>query len=271
MSGTGKRDAFNAGDDQPGPEAHAYQLERLARGELSPEAAEALRQRLGADVVEARLAALRASDRQILAEHAPADVAREVRRRFEGARARAARSQTSRRLLPLGALGALGAAAAILIVARAPQDRQAGVGPAPAPEEIALKGLAPELRVYRKTPSGHDRLQAGTPVHQGDTLQVRYVAAGRRHGAVLSVDGRGSVTLHLPASAGPSATLVPDGERAIPRAYELDDAPGFERFWFVTADAPFATAEVAEALAKGAPLPAKFSVSDVLLPKEPKP
>jgi hypothetical protein len=152
---------------------------------------------------------------------------------------------------------------------RDPREARDAAGTAT--EEIGIKGLAPELRIYRKTVDGHDRLRAGTTVRQGDTLQVRYVAAGKRHGVVLSVDGRGGVTLHHPTSAGPSGALVPDGERVIPHAYELDDAPGFERFWFITADAPFTTTEVTDALAKGAPLPTRFSASDVLLPKEPQP
>jgi len=54
----------------------------------------------------------------------------------------------------------------------------------------------------------------------------------------------------------------------LPRSYELDDSPGFERFVFVTSDNPFTTAEVAAAVTSGRPLPATFKVVDKTLKKE---
>jgi hypothetical protein len=71
-------------------------------------------------------------------------------------------------------------------------------------------------------------------------VQVAYVAAGRTHGVILSVDGRGAVTLHAPEAGGEPVALAPSGTHSLPRAYELDDAPHFERFFFITADASFA-------------------------------
>lgn len=67
---------------------------------------------------------------------------------------------------------------------------------------------------------------------------MSYVAAGRAHGVIVSIDGRGQVTLHFPADAGAPTAL--ESGRAVPlsHSYELDDAPLFERFMFVTAEAP---------------------------------
>jgi hypothetical protein len=65
---------------------------------------------------------------------------------------------------------------------------------------------------------------------------------------ILSVDGRGKVTWHTPSGyAGQplsSPTLDMKGQVVLPAAYELDDAPGFERFFFVYSSSPFDVAAV---------------------------
>jgi hypothetical protein len=137
------------------------------------------------------------------------------------------------------------------------------------PESIGIKGdLKPALRIYRKTSSGSELLRAQANVRRGDTLQIRYVAAGKRFGAIASIDARGLVTFHLPEMEGPAVVLDRDGERALPHAYELDDSPGFERFVFVTSDAPFTTTEVIQALRDGRDLPAPLALFEIALKKE---
>jgi len=68
---------------------------------------------------------------------------------------------------------------------------------------------------------------------------------------IVSIDGRGAVTLHFPADAGASTALEP-GAHNVPDGFQLDDAPSFERFFLVTSDAPIDVKTVvaaAEALA----------------------
>jgi hypothetical protein len=99
------------------------------------------------------------------------------------------------------------------------------------------KGLRPRLVIHRKTVAGIERLQTGNVAQSGDVLQISYVAAGHQHGIVLSLDGAGAVTLHHPAQPqGPLAStrLAKRGEHPLPTAFELDDAPGFERFVLIT-------------------------------------
>lgn len=76
-------------------------------------------------------------------------------------------------------------------------------------------------------------------------------------GVLLSVDGAGRITQHLPEEgARASAPLTSVREIPLPSAYELDDAPEFERFVLVTAAQPFAIGVVldaARALAKHGP------------------
>ena len=62
---------------------------------------------------------------------------------------------------------------------------------------------------------------------------------GGRFGVLLSIDGAGHVTLHLPESAARRRRADAQGEIRLPSAYELDDAPAFERFLLVTSAAPF--------------------------------
>jgi len=57
---------------------------------------------------------------------------------------------------------------------------------------------------------------------------------------IFSIDGRGTVTLHLPKEMG-DATQLEDAKgkaRQLGFSYELDDAPTFESFFFVTAQDP---------------------------------
>ncbi|HLT39755.1 MAG TPA: hypothetical protein VK034_25910, partial [Enhygromyxa sp.] len=75
--------------------------------------------------------------------------------------------------------------------------------------------------------------------------QVSYVPAGRREGVIVSIDGAQAVTLHHPSDAAAEPSLIDGQEIPLAHAYELDDAPGFERFVLVTRDGgPIAVAEV---------------------------
>lgn len=111
-----------------------------------------------------------------------------------------------------------------------------------------IKGLAPSLAVYRRTAEGSETLADGAVAHPGDLLRVGYRAAGRHYGVILSIDGRGSVTVHLPPRADRAATLKGDGTVLLDQAYELDDAPQWERFYFITGEAPFAVAPIVDAV-----------------------
>jgi hypothetical protein len=236
-------------------------LERLARGELSPERAAEVRRRLGAegDAGAQRLAALEQSNQDILAEHPPAVVAAEIRRRVAVADASAAQ-RTSRPAarwrfaLPTLAVGAM--AALLLVVNR------------PLPYDGIKGGPKPTLAVHLKKGNRPQRLPAGAWVKPGELLQLSYVAGGRRYGVVASVDERGSVTLHLPEVAG-QASVLSARETVLPHAFELDNSPGAERFVFVAGDRPFSTDVVADALRPGGtPLPGELTLVDLTLQRK---
>lgn len=234
-------------------EVPELQREQLALGELSAAQREAL---LARPDTEARLAALRASNAEILATHPPAAVLAEVRRR--AARHRADRKASARTLWLVPGLAVAAAAAAIVLwpAEDVPKDSLVAshLRP-PEPGETRIKGLEPHLLVHRQEGERAVLLAEPARARAHDRLQLSVVAAGARHGVVLSIDGSGVVTLHAPASAATSTALPQDGAVRLPSSYELDAAPGFERFILVTADEPLDVARV-EAAARavaGAP------------------
>lgn len=182
-------------------------LERLRLGELTPDQARLVRERLAAEPGGlARLAALEAAE---------VDDAATVQRR-------PLRAQESPRWLLLGA-PLLVAIVAVVLLVRTPREET----------WLRAKGdVKPALVLYRQTPTGYDVLVDGARVAPGDVLQLAYVAAGREIGALVSLDGRGATTVHLPV--GP---LKQGGEVRLPQGYALDDAPDFERFVLMTFEA----------------------------------
>jgi hypothetical protein len=214
-------------------------VERLALGELDEATAADVRRRLAAEGrdADAEVAALAASSREILEARPPARIAAMVRARAAGAR--------PRRWLA-GVPLVLAAAAAIVLVAR-PAPRGGAPGDS-GYEEIGIKG-ATRVHVYRHEKERDARLRDGASAASGDLLQLTYTAGqGGNFGTLLSIDGAGHVTLHLPdPGANVSPSLSPKGEVKLPAAYELDDAPSFERFFIITSERPFPLATVLDA------------------------
>jgi len=130
--------------------------------------------------------------------------------------------------------------AAVLVVARLGAERT--VPDEPSVAAAAKRGHAREGRAaargVRQAGEQIERLEQDTVVHAGDVIQLRYTPAAG-YGVIASLDGAGVVTLHFPLretrrggdrGAPETATL--------PHAYALDDAPRFERFFFITANDP---------------------------------
>jgi hypothetical protein len=114
-------------------------------------------------------------------------------------------------------------------------------------DDVRLKGLEPQLDVFRVGDAGAEVLAPEASAHQGDRLQLSYNAGGADYGVVLSVDGRGTVTVHLPLSGNQAAELSPEGDTILGSSYALDDAPAYERFFLVTSDEPFSLSAVTSA------------------------
>jgi hypothetical protein len=236
-------------------------LEQYVLGELSPSLEGKVREELAVNPdLRARYEAIKASDKEILDRYPPADMARAIELKQEKTR-RDARPQEpnvdlASSLEPAGrwalqvAVG-LPAAALVLLVfsffllRASPQTR--------------VKGLEPHLNAFVKTAQGVKDLAPGSTVGRGDVIQLSYSAAEARYGVILWVDGRGSITWLLPlgfsGSSGAAPMLDRSGPVILPTAYELDNAPGYERFFLVYAEKPFdmaVAASAARSLAAGA-------------------
>jgi hypothetical protein len=217
-----------------------WRLERYLLDELPPGELRDVEEALAASgEVRERLEDLRLSNDAILREHPPAAVAAQLRAR--AAASAPSPSRAARVLAPaLAALAAVLIAGGVLIVRRHAREQ------APRPDVTRVKGVQPYLLLFRQA-APVERLAPGALVHEHDRLQVAYQAAGRRYGVIVSVDGAGAVTRHLPASGDWATPLATGGPVPLGASYELDDAPGFERFVLVTADAPFAVETVVDA------------------------
>ena len=246
-------------------------LERLALGELDAETAADVRRRLAAEGRSADdiAAVVATSNREILEQLPAAPTAASIKRRAE--RAAAAARPAPRRAFLFGAPLALAGVAAVLLVARPGQpscDFRGADG-----ECINIKGsdirhqTLPRLYLYRHRTAGDERLRDGTRATRGDLVQLAYGSHGGGYGVLLSIDGARKVTLHWPEKQdGDAPALKANGETRLPSAYELDDAPAFERFFLVRAAAPFSVATAMEAARALAAQPAARKQSLALPP-----
>ena len=226
-----------------------WKLERFRLDELPEEEMRSIQKALdeGPDL-RARLKALEGSDREVH-ESYPADwVARRVARRLER---RGVPSISWRGVGPRLALAAVMLLAVVFsIYLPGPEvpptwDRKGMDG-------IRLKGVKPDLLLYRKRASEVEQLADSSVAYAGDLIQVFYRAAGKPFGVIVSVDGRGTITRHLPASGTRAVRLTQGDPVPLDYSYELDDAPKWERFYFLTADTSFDVRDVAQA-AEGGP------------------
>ena len=240
-------------------------LEQYHLGELSAWQERVVRRELQRNAgLRGRLAEIERSDDEIRSAYPAENMAALIRERAlragpEEADGDSVGSRAGRRFFQFPTLAwALPAAAMVLVLISLPFILRPVDG-------TRLKGSSPHLLVFRNTPTGAEELRPGAPARQGDVLQLSYVAGEARYGVIFSVDGRGTVTWHAPAGyrggSLQSPPLDPKGPVPLPTAYELDDAPRFERFFLVYSSSPFDVATVAS-------LAARVSASgDLALPR----
>lgn len=106
-------------------------------------------------------------------------------------------------------------------------------------EETRLKGLTPELFLYRKTGEETISMVSGEQARPSDLIQILYSAAGMDYGAIISVDGEGHVTFHLPERSSKSVLLTQGTRVPLDFSFELDAACGPEDFYFITSKQSF--------------------------------
>lgn len=257
-------------------------LEQYALGELPPLERAKLDEALEADPeLRSRLEEIELSNREILEEYPPAQIAAAIKGKMLSQAGAERQSSFRGRIGPRAfrPAAALPIAAALLVVAGLALAR---TGLFPSNDELTrAKGGAPRISVYRQGASGPESLGNGAKAAAGDLLQLRYSAGNDRYGAIFSVDGRGTITYHLPADSVPSgpAPAIEARGSILPSSYELDDAPAFERFFLVSSREGFDLSVVAKAAGELAgegrlaesealDLPRGIEVSSIILHKE---
>lgn len=114
-------------------------------------------------------------------------------------------------------------------------------------ESIRMKGDVKKqaLKLYKQDGNDAVLLNNGAKVDAGDVIQISYVAGKNEYGIIFSIDGNGNVTKHFPDSTWKSEKLNQVmTEVPLDFSYELDDAPEYECFVFVTSDKPFVLDEL---------------------------
>jgi len=252
-----------------------YLLGELPEGELNAIAAlerddEGLR---------GRAAALRASDGEILAKYPPAQMAAKIMKAsvsksefsgkpaaapVDGGRARGKPAFSwSGSGFPRWAVPTLACAALLVLLPMRIMNTGYGAGDGgPYSDGVRLKGMTPSLEVWRKEGESAEKLTPKAVARAGDIVQLRYIVPESCYGALVSVDGRGVLTVHLSGDSGKAAPLTPGRPVALDNSYQLDDAPLFEVFYLITAPEKFDIDSAAQLLKKAShPIDGKRGLS----------
>jgi hypothetical protein len=223
-----------------------YYLERYALGELPVEDKKEIH-RLAASSPEIRsaLEEIKSSDRDILALYPPLTVKAGLMAVLE---------KSPKKAFPLKPVLAISSVAAVFLVLilfiPLSEQKPSIIHPYAQQDVTLIKGVPAvdlsqtQLLVYRKIQDTVEILSDGEQARTGDLLQLAYVVTQNSYGMILSIDGRGTVTLHLPENQEKSTQLESGKQFLLPNAFELDDAPGFERFIFLTSPVPIDVEEV---------------------------
>jgi hypothetical protein len=260
-----------------------WELERYLLGELPPRRMEEIK-RLAQENQEIRkeIERLNDSNPEVLKQHPSEIMIPEILKRYEENKRQArtrerARPVTVKRLLYAGPVMATALVLLFMVFFRNGAT----------PNYTRIKGeesidfTKTQIIIYRKDNSNIDLLKNGYQVHAGDLLQIAYVPAGKTNGVIFSSDGGGVVTLHFPEDISDPSNLKQEKKVLLTSSYELDDAPDFERFFFITAMKEIDVEDIikqAEALAASLPsaktgrleLPESFHQFSILLKKEKK-
>lgn len=116
------------------------------------------------------------------------------------------------------------------------------------PETTRIKGGAIDLEMFVKDAQGIHPADDGARLREGDAIQFRYRAGGRRFVFVASVAADGTVSPLYPDAEQSSIPVSPSGTHVLEGSIILDDSRGPERFFAFFSDEPISFDEVQRAL-----------------------
>lgn len=103
---------------------------------------------------------------------------------------------------------------------------------------LRIKGLSARMEVWKKTGDSAVQMENLGEAHEGDEIQLRYAVAEKCFGLLFSMDGNGTITMHM-GEGNRAIGLEPGKMTTLPFAYKLDNAPKFEKFFFLTSKNEF--------------------------------
>lgn len=215
------------------------ELRRYRVGELANEAKAAVETHVASCAeCKARLSSLEEEERTFLATANVAADSAAILARLDAAPA--ARASRWSRVLVFAPIVALAAALAMMFL------------PKPPPETTRIKGpMQVALEMFVKDAEGIRPAIDGARLREGDAIQFKYQAGGRRYVFVVSVDTDGTVSPLYPDEERTSIPVAPTGTHVLEGSVILDASRGPERFFAFFSDEPIHFDEVRRAL-KGA-------------------
>jgi len=104
--------------------------------------------------------------------------------------------------------------------------------------DTRIKGMDSRMEAWKKTDGGIAKLEDMSDVREGDEIQLRYSVPQKCYGLLFSMDGNGAITMHM-GDGDKAIALEPGKMVTLPYAYKLDNAPHFEKFFFLVSDTLF--------------------------------
>lgn len=237
------------------PDLH---YEQILLSEISEEEARKILAEPGS---KEKIEQLKESDTKILFNNPPHKIAAQISTRLEK------KKKISFKLL-VPQLATAAAAAALIIVAiinPASPGRNAGDG-------NNIKGLAPRLEIFREEPDGANfifrLLEDGETLHEDDRIQLSYSPAGKLFGVIFSIDGNGYVSMYYPDFISQTPELEKGGKINLDFSLILDNAPLFEKYYFITSDTEFNPQDIIRIAESAAENPARIISETLKLPLE---
>ena len=102
-----------------------------------------------------------------------------------------------------------------------------------------IKGMDARMEIWKKTGDSAVQMLNLDEAREGDEIQLRYSVPEKCFGLLFSMDGNGTVTMHM-ADGSQAIALEPGKMTTLPFAYKLDNAPKFEKFFLLTSQKDFA-------------------------------
>lgn len=233
-------------------------LERYILGELPVEQRKEIEKQAEKDAgLKKDIRILQKSNRDILQHYSPAVIVPQIIGQYETELKKSEKKRSGRPLFFRRLLLASPAFAAVLILILfiLPAHR-VDVNPAHGindKESTRIKGSSfydmskPHLVIHKQVTADRiELLKNGAKAKSGDVVQLAYAVPETAFGVILSIDGSGVVTLHFPEEKSGPTALEKMKRIPLPHAYELDDAPEFERFFFITSKSEINTSGILE-------------------------